>query len=321
MKAIFFERYGPPEVLQYGERPRPEPGADQVLIEVHAAAINPRDWLLREGRYQFRHLLGGFPIIPGSDVSGVVAAVGKNVRAFKPGDEVFAMQSMLGRMGGYAEYIAVRERCVARKPREITHAQAAAVPCAGLTSWQALLKNGGLQRGSRVVVVGAAGGVGHYAVQIARHFGAHVAAVCSTPNVEFVKALGAHEVVDYKQQKFNETLRDFDIVYDTIGRESLASCRKVLKPDGVYITTVPNGRTLAEAIGASLRRRLTRRGQRSSVILCEASGADLAAMAELLRDGRLRSEIDQVFPLKDAAEAQKKSRSFRTRGKLILAVR
>ncbi len=321
MKAIFFERYGAPEVLQYGERPKPEQRADQVLIEVHAAAINPRDWLLREGRYQFRHLLGGFPVIPGSDVSGVVVAAGRDVQRFKPGDEVFAMQGILGRMGAYAEYIAVKERCLAHKPKNISHAEAAAVPCAGLTSWQALLKNGQMQRGSKVVVVGASGGVGHYGVQIARHFGAHVIGVCSTANVDFVKSLGAHEVIDYKQQKFNEVLRDCDIVYDTIGRESLASCRKVLKPDGVYITTVPNGRTAAEWITTSLRRRVTGRGQRSSVILCEASGADLGEMGKLMSDGKLRSEIDQVFPLKDAADAQRKSRSFRTRGKLILAVK
>ncbi|MGH8529846.1 MAG: NAD(P)-dependent alcohol dehydrogenase [Nevskiales bacterium] len=321
MKAVFFEHYGPPEVLQYSERPRPEPRADQVLIEVHAVAVNPRDWLLREGRYQFRHLLGGFPIIPGSDVSGVIVATGKDVQGFRQGDEVFAMQSMLGRMGGYAEYVAVKEVCLARKPNNVTHAQAAAVPCAGLTSWQALLKNGKMKQGDKVVVVGASGGVGHYAVQIARHFGAHVIGVCSTANVEFVKSLGAHEVIDYKKEKFNERLRDCDIVYDTIGRESLATCAKVLNPNGVYITTIPNGRTAVEWLTTSLRHRLSQRGQRASVIMCEAAGADLAEMAALMNHGKLRSQIDQTFPLKDAIEAHRKSRSFRTRGKLVLTVK
>ncbi len=321
VKAVFFERYGPPEVLQYGERPKPAPRADQVLLEVHAVAVNPRDWLLREGRYQFRHLLGGFPITPGSDVSGVIVAVGKEVKSFKVGDEAFAMQSILGRMGGYAEYVAVREACLARKPTSVTHAQAAAVPCAGLTAWQALLKNGKMQKGHKVVVVGASGGVGHYAVQIARHFGAQVLGVCSTANVEFVKSLGAHEVVDYKKERFNDRLRDCDIVFDTIGRESLRSCARVLKPDGVYITTIPNGRTAVEWVATSLRHRLLRRGQRASVILCEASGADLAEMAALMNQGKLRSHIDQTFPLKDAIEAHRKSRSFRTRGKLVLTVK
>lgn len=319
MKAVFFERHGGPEVLVHGDRPTPRPAADQVLIEVRAAGVNPRDWMLRQGTYVGRPLVGRLPIIPGSDVSGVVVEAGERVRGFAVGDEVFAMQSQLASMGGYAQYMAVKASCVARKPSTVSHVDAAAVPVSALTAWQSLFGITRITPGDRVVVVGGAGGVGHYAVQLAHDAGAHVTAVCGTANADFVRSLGASEVVDYTRTRFTDVLRDQDVVFDTLGKESLHSCRNVLTKDGVYITTVPNLATIARWAQTSLTSRVLG-GQRASVVTVKARGQELGAIAELIAEGRLRSVVDTVYPLSEAAEAQRKSRTFRTRGKLILHV-
>jgi NADPH:quinone reductase-like Zn-dependent oxidoreductase len=292
-----------------------------VLVEVHAASVNPRDWLLREGRYVFRRLVGGFPVILGSDVSGVVAEVGPQVTRFRPGDQVFGMQSLLGRMGGYAEYVAIDESALTLKPPQVSHEEAAAVPCAGMTAQRALLLQGQLQAGMRVTIVGASGGVGSYAVQLARAAGAIVTAVTSTANVDFVKALGADQAVDYKQADFRALCRDQDIVFDTIGKENLAKCTAALSADGRYITTIPNARTLLEAAGSGILCLLGGVRQSSHVVLVKADGAALAKLAKLMEEGKLRSCIDSVYPLAEVRAAHAKSRSWRTRGKLILKVR
>ncbi|AEF40728.1 NADP-dependent oxidoreductase [Hoyosella subflava] len=320
MEAVYFERHGGPEVLRYGQRPTPRPGPNQVLIEVHAVGVNPRDWMLRQGTYVGRYLVGRPPIIPGSDVSGVVVEVGAKVEDFAVGDEVFSMQSQLGHMGGYAQYMAVNASCVALKPPAISHIEAAAVPVAGLTAWQSLFGIARISAGSKVVVVGASGGVGHYAVQLASHAGAHVTAVCSAANAEFVRGLGAAAVVDYTEERFTDVVSGQDLVFDTLGRESLDSCRNVLARDGLYITTVPNLATFARWAQTSLRSRVLG-GQRASVIAVKARGQELSALAELMAQGHIRSVVDSVYPLAEAAEAHRKSRTFRTRGKLVLQVR
>ncbi|WP_149359381.1 NADP-dependent oxidoreductase [Lolliginicoccus suaedae] len=320
MDAVYFEQHGGPEVLRYGPRPTPRPAPDQVLIEAHAVGVNPRDWMLRQGTYVGRPLVGRLPIIPGSDVSGVVAEVGEKVQGFTVGDEVFAMQSQLGHMGGYAQYMAVKASCVALKPKEISHVAAAAVPVAGLTAWQSLFGIARIGPGDKVVVVGASGGVGHYAVQLAHHAGAHVTAVCSTANADFVRGLGADEVIDYTTQQFTDVVSGQDLVFDTLGKESLDSCRDVLKRDGLYITTVPDLGTIARWAQTSLRSRILG-GQRASVITVKARGNELSELADLMVHGHLRSVVDSVYPLTDAAEAHRKSRTFRTRGKLVLQVR
>jgi len=201
MKAVYINKFGSRDVLVYGERPKPIPKSDAVLIKVHAACVNPRDWLLREGIYFGRYVVGQFPVILGSDVSGVVESVGSKVQRFKVGDEVYAMQSHLGKMGGYAEYISVIESAVGIKPSNMTHEEAAAVPVAALTGWQALIKDAKIKKGDKVLIIGASGGVGTYGVQIAKAFGASVTGVCSTANVELVKSLGADRVIDYKKEK------------------------------------------------------------------------------------------------------------------------
>ena len=322
MKAIYIEKFGGSELLQYGERPRPLPKPDQILVEVYSAALNPRDWLLREGRYVFRHLVRGFPIILGSDVSGVVVEVGSKTKKFKPGDRVFGMQTHLGRMGGYAQYIAIAESALARKPDSVSHDEAAAAPCAALTAYDSLVDIGRITAGSKVLIIGGSGGVGTYAVQIAKTFGATVTAVTSTRNVELVKSLGADRVVDYKTERIADVIQGQDIVFDTIGKESLSSCRSVLAPGGRYITTVPTGRGAADTLLSRLLRFVSGgRLPSCHVVLVRPDGKQLERVAALMEQRLVRSVIDSVYPLHEASKAQDKSRSWRTRGKLVLVVR
>ena len=322
MRAVFIERHGGPEVLVYGERPRPVPGRGQVLIEVHAASVNPRDWLLREGRYVFRRLAGGFPLILGSDVSGVVVETGPGVRRLAVGDEVFGMQTPLGRMGGYAELVAIAEKALARKPAEISHEEAAAFPCAGLTAYQSLRRIGRVGPGAKVSVLGASGGVGTYAVQFARALGAEVTAVTSHRNAELVRSLGAGTVVDYTRERFADAVRGQDLVLDAIGRDSLASCAPALAPGGRYVTTIPNLENARAALGSGALRLLSAgRAPSAHVVLARSDGRDLEAINGLLASGAVRSVIDTVFPLAETRAAHEKSRTWRTRGKLVLSVR
>ena len=317
MRAIFINRYGGTDVLEDGDLPRPVPKSGQVLIEVHAASVNPRDWLLREGRYVFRHLMRGFPLILGSDVSGVVVESGPNATRFRPGDAVFGMQTPLGRMGGYAEYVAIDERALAAKPANLSHEEAAAVPCAGLTAYGALVRIGRTAPGSRVAIIGASGGVGTYAIQLAKALGATVAAVTSAGNAALVRSLGAEQVIDYKTERYETLLRGQDLVLDAIGRESLKKCAPVLTPRGRYVTTIPNAATMSRALVS----RLLPMSRSSHVIFVRADGEDLRQIASWMAEGKVRSVIDAVYPLSDVRAAHERSRTWRTRGKLVLRVR
>lgn len=322
MKAVYIEKYGGVEVLQYGERPRPRLKRGQVLVEVHAASVNPRDWLLREGRYVFRKLTRGFPLILGSDISGVVVETGPGASLFTTGDTVFGMQTPLGGMGGYSEYIAISERALARKPENITHESAAAAPCAALTAYDVLLRICRMEPESNALIIGASGGVGTYAVQLAKLLGATVTAVTSTRNLAFVESLGADRVIDYKNERFSLIVRDQDLVFDTIGKESLASCAAVLAPGGRYVTTIPNWRTAGHAISTGLLRMASGgRTKSAHVVLVQANGSNLEIIASQLAKGQIRSVIDTIYPLSAVKAAHEKSRSWRTRGKLVLNVR
>jgi NADPH:quinone reductase-like Zn-dependent oxidoreductase len=316
MKAVYFERHGDPEVLQFGDRPLPRLGDDQVLIEVHAAAVNPRDWMLVAGTYIGGRLVGSPPIIPGSDVSGVVTGVGAKVTGFSVGDEVVAMQSIFGRMGAYAEFIAVKASCVAHKPAEVSHLHAAALPVAGLTAWQALFDLAKVGAGSTVTVVGASGGVGHYAVQLARWAGAAVTAVCGPTNQEFARDLGATLTINYREQDFTELVREQDLVFDAMGRSSIGAVTPTLGPHGFHITTIP---TVATVIAGVITR--LRGGRRVAPVLVQSRQADLSSLLELMAAGEIRSAIAGVYPLADAAEALRQSRTFHARGKIVLVVR
>jgi len=321
MKAVVVPRFGPSDVLELVDVPRPEPGPGDVLVEVHAAGVNPRDWLIRSGRYPFRALLPRFPFILGSDVSGVVAAVGGRVRDFRKGQEVYAMVPSSRGFGGYAEYVAVPADAVAPKPSNMSHAEAAGVPLAALTARQALLDDARLKPGQRVLILGASGGVGSYAVQIARSHGLEVTGVCSGRNLDFVRGLGAGRVIDYQTEPFLDTGEVYDAVFDVIGKESLKRCASVLTGGGVYVTTIPRPRMFRDSLLSRLRSLLPGERRKSRVVLVRSRGAELAELARLAEAGELVTHVDRVFPLAEAAAAHDASRTFRTRGKLVLAVR
>lgn len=317
MRAVFIRKFGSTEVLEVGEFPKPVPKSRQILIQVVAASVNPRDWMIRRGTYPLTFTLPRFPFVLGSDVAGVVAQVGKGVTQFKEGDEVYAMQPAFGGFGAYAEYMAVKGSAVGKKPKNMNFEEAAAVPCAGQTAWQALMNLGKLREGQKVTVIGASGSVGSFAVQIARFLGAGVTGVCSGRNADLVKSLGAEEVLDYRKVKFNEKVRGQDLVFDTLGKENLSSVFRVLKPRGIYISTVASRRHLWD----SLRTTIWPLGQKSKIIAVRARGSDLNRIGELIEAGEIRAVIDRVYPLEQVAEAHQYSQTFHTQGKLILKVR
>jgi NADPH:quinone reductase-like Zn-dependent oxidoreductase len=288
---------------------------------VYAAAINPRDWILRDGKYIFRFTLPRFPIILGSDFSGDVIVNGRGASRFRPGDCVFGMQPLTGGMGAFAEYVAVDEGAVALKPARIGHEEAAAIPCAGLTAWQAIHRIGRVQPGMRVTVCGASGGVGSYAVQFAKALGAHVTAVTSGPNVGMAKALGADAVVDYKTEDFTRVVTQQDVIFDAVGRNQFAECRKVLEPGARFVSTIPGPKIALESLLSQAVRLMTF-GQSPSahLALVRASGSDLARIAALMEEGKVRSQIDSIFPLSEIHAALTRSRTWHAKGKIVLRV-
>lgn len=315
MRAALLDRYSRPASLRIAHRPDPMPGPGQIRIAVRAAAVNPRDWLLCEGKYVFRHVVFGFPKIPGSDVAGVVDAVGMGVSNFKLGDEVVAMQTPLGQMGGFAERFVVNADAVGRKSKHMGFDAAAGLPVAGLTALQMLRDDGALKSGQTVAIIGASGGVGHYAVQIARQMGAHVIAVASAPNRDFVLELGAHRMVDRAEGDVVSAIGKVNVVIDAFGRGSLDTYRNALLPGGRYVTTVPNQRNTIDALATRFGR--ANRLQ-SRTTICKASGRDLNFLADLADAKVLRTHIGAIFPLASVNEALAMSRTFGVKGKLIL---
>jgi NADPH:quinone reductase-like Zn-dependent oxidoreductase len=319
MRAVYVEEVGVPATVLHGHRPVPRPGRRQVLIAVHAAGVNPRDHQLAEDRYAFRRLSGRLPTILGSDVSGVVVERGRDVTGFEVGDEVLAMQTTLGGMGGFAEYVAVHESAVARKPSALGHAEAAALPVAGLTAWQALADLGPLD-GARVTVVGATGGVGHLAVQLARGRGASVTAVCGPEKADVATSLGASRVVDYTSQQLGGVLdAPQDLVLDTVGTGDLRAYRNVLAFGGRHVTTVPSARACADWARSALVPR--RAGlPRSRLVLVQPKGRQLAHLAGLAASDDLDVLIHRQFPLAEAARALELSKRGHVTGKIVLTI-
>ncbi|MEO1366244.1 MAG: NAD(P)-dependent alcohol dehydrogenase [Acidobacteriota bacterium] len=315
MKAVQFSRYGGSDVLEDVDLPDPEPGAGQVVIRSRAASINPRDWMIRSGRYPFRFMLPKRPFVLGSDVAGVVEAVGEGVEHLRPGQAVAAMVPSSDGFGAYAERVAVRARSVVAKPESVSFESAAALPLAGLTALQALRDGGRMRTGHRVVVAGATGGVGHYGVQIARILGAsEVIGVCSAKNAELARELGCDLVIDYREERYEDRLGGVDLIFDAVGRTGFARARRALGRRGVYVSTVPGPRLLAEVI----RTRLWPWGQRAAFVAVRSSGEDLRELLGWMADGRLRSVVDRAEPLGQVRALHDHSRSFRTRGKNLI---
>ncbi|MFD8504731.1 NADP-dependent oxidoreductase [Streptomyces sp. NPDC059687] len=307
MRAVSQDVLGGPEVLKVVEVERPAPRTNEVLIRVRAAGLNPTDWKHRA--------TGGFlgkpPFVLGWDVSGVVEETGIGVATFKPGDEVFGLLSYPFGHGSHAEYVSAPARAFTHKPSSIDHVQAGALPLVSLTAWQALVETAGLQRGQKVLIHAAAGGVGHVAVQIAKARGAHVIGTASVGKHDFVRGLGADELIDYHDTDFAEAVRDVDVVLDTVGGDYVQRSLRTLRKGGILVTILPRGSKelagQAEALGV-----------RATEMLVDADRHGMRTVAELVEAGKLRATIAGTFPLAEAAKAHELGDTGRTTGKLVL---
>ncbi|MFH9424703.1 NADP-dependent oxidoreductase [Streptomyces sp. NPDC017529] len=315
MRAITQDSFGGPEVLHLTQVSRPEPLPTEVLVRVRSAGVNPIDWKTRSGG-GMAGVLGDPPFTVGWDVSGVVEEVGFGVHTVEVGDEVYGMPWFPRQAGAYGEYVTAPARQFARKPAALDHDHAAAVPLAALTAWQSLVDAARVEAGQRVLVHAAAGGVGHFAVQFAKHLGAHVIGTARTAKHDWLRSLGADELVDYTEERFEDAVRDVDVVIDLVGdeheRTSTRSLR-TLRPGGTLIA-VPSGVSpdLVEAARAQ--------GVRASGFLVEPDGAALARIGGLVDAGAVTVEVEDVLPLAEAAQAHRRGEEGRTRGKLVLRV-
>ncbi len=308
MKTVRIHEYGNADVLCLEEMPVPEIAADELLIKIHAASVNPIDWKVREGYLKDMHL-HHLPLTLGWDFSGTIEKMGNAVKGFRIGDDVYCRPA-LERDGSYAEYIEVKANEVALMPKSVTYDEAASIPLAGITAWEALINKAKIKNGQRVLVLAASGGVGSLAVQIAKSRGCYVIGTTSNVNVEFVKNLGANEVIDYMSQDFSEKLSDIDVVLDTIGGATRDKAFKVMRRGGIIVSTVGNpSPELAE-----------RYGVRVDSIFIGPNAHILNELRDLIDNGQVRPVVDKVFRLEDVKQAQNYSQSGKVRGKIVLEI-
>jgi NADPH:quinone reductase-like Zn-dependent oxidoreductase len=316
VKAIVYHRYGSPDVLECEEIEKPTPADDEVLIKVRAASVNPLDRHLMRGRPYVLRIVFGLrrPPRPGRDVAGQVEAVGKNVTKFRPGDDVFGACR-----GAFAEYACAPERALVIKPTSVTFEQAASAPVAGLTALQGLRDRGRIQPGQRVLINGAAGGVGTFAVQIARWLGADVTGVCSTRNVDMVRSIGADRVIDYTREDFTRGGQLYDLIFDCVGNHSPSACRRALKPAGICVMVGGPTRlriVLAHALEALV---LSRFGRRRLVpFLARIRREDLTILGDLMEAGTVKPVIDRRYRLTEVPQAIRYLEDGHVRGKLVI---
>lgn len=311
MKAAQINAYGGPEVLVlFSDAPKPQPGDGQVLVEVHAAGVNPFDWKLREG-YMKDAIPLKFPATLGGDVAGIVAELGNGVSGFEIGQPVYGQANAAGSQGSYAEFTTVKASSLTEKPGSIDYETAAAAPLTGVSTIQALIDHAKLKSGQKILIHGAAGGIGSFAIQLAKHIGAHVAATAASEDMEYVKSLGADEVIDYKTQDFTTMLKDFDVVFDTVGGETFTKSHQVLVKGGIIVTMAAQpDEALAKQYG------VTAIHQNSQV-----TPERLAKLTELLKQKVLTVHIDKVFSLEQAGAAQAYIQQGKHHGKVVLAVK
>jgi NADPH:quinone reductase-like Zn-dependent oxidoreductase len=333
MKAFVLERYGKKEALQSTELPVPALRDDEVLVEVHAAGVNLLDAKIRDGEFKLI-LPYRLPLILGHDVAGVVVKVGPRVRQFKPGDEVYARVDDF-RIGTFAEFVPVKEASLAFKPANLTMVEAASIPLVGLTAWQALVERAGLKKGQKVFIQAGSGGVGTFAIQLARHLGATVATTTSAGNTALVKGLGADVVVDYRTQDFEAALHDYDVVLHSQDGTALAKSLRVLQAGGqlISISGPPDpafGREIAASgflrlvmrlLSASVRRKAQGRGLGYSFLFMKANGAQLQEITRLIEGGAIRAVVDRVFPFDATNEALAYVQAGRAKGKVVIKVK
>lgn len=333
MKAFILDRYGGKVVLRAGETADPDVLEDEVLVQVHAAGMNLLDAKIRNGEFKLI-LPYRLPLILGHDVAGVVLRVGARVKGFKPGDEVYARPAD-HRIGTFAELIAVREGDLALKPKNLTMEEAASIPLVGLTAWQALVERGALARGQKVFIQAGSGGVGTFAIQLAKHLGATVATTTSTSNVALVRSLGADVVVDYKTEDFEAKLRDYDLVLHSQDGKALEKSQRVLRRGGLLVSlSGPPDPAFAKDIGApwfvkivagvlssGARRRARALGTTFSFLFMKGSGDQLRQIAALIEAGVIRPVVDKVFPFESTNEALGLVETGRARGKVVVKVK
>lgn len=304
MKAVRIHEFGGPEVLKYEDVPKPQPGPGEIRIRIIAAGVNPMDWKIRKG------LIGEVPLpmIMGLDVAGVVDSLGQGGVFFQPEEEVFAKVSIGD--GGYAEYTVVNSTQAAKKPGSTGFIESAAIPTAGLAAWQALFDIAGLKKGQSVLIHGAAGGVGTFAVQFARWKGAFVVATASGTNIEFLKSIGANVVINYTNQRFEDIVCNMDVVLDTVGGDTFERSWGVLKPGGFLVSTVAS---IPE--GAAEEHRV-----RAQTLMTRADGKELAQIAEIIDEMQVKPVVTTILPLSDAQKAHEMSETRHMRGKIVLLI-
>jgi len=333
MKAFILDAYKKKGALRFGDMPEPELRDNDVLVEIHAAGLNPLDSKIRDGAFK--------PILPyrppfilGHDMAGLVIRVGSKVRRFKPGDEVYA-RPRDGRIGTFAQSIAVDEADVALKPGNLSMEEAASIPLIGLTAWQALVEKGGLKKGQKVLIHAGSGGVGTFAIQLAKHLGAHVATTTSTANIALVKSLGADVVIDYKKQDFETLLSGYDLILNSLEGDTLRKSLSVLKPGGklISISGPPDPdfareqglnwvlRQVLRLLSASIRRRARRHNVSYAFLFMRANGDQLGKITTLIEDGIIRPVVDKVFPFEALNDAMTYLETGRAKGKVVVAMR
>ncbi len=305
MKAVRMHAYGGAEVLVYEDTPRPEPQSGEVLVQVYAAAINGIDWKIRDGELQ-RIFSFQLPMILGSDAAGVVAAVGECVSTWKVGQEVYGMMER-NRSGSFAEYAIAKADALAPKPKLLSYIEAASIPAVALTAWQALFDKGNLTEGQTVLIHGAAGGVGIFAVQLAKWKRAQVIATASASNADAVRALGADEVIDYRTTPFEQVVKGVDVVLDILGGDTRARSWQVLKPNGILVSTVPPQTQAPD-------------GLRGEMLMMQARGDQLLEINKLLSMGQLKTIVERVFPLNETTQALELNKTGHTHGKIVVQV-
>lgn len=333
MKAFIVDSYGGPDHVRAGETPDPDVGENDVLVQVHAAGVNPVDSKIRNG--EFKQILPNrLPLILGNEAAGVVVRIGSRVRRFKPGDKVYARPDK-GRIGTFAEFFAIAEDDVAQKPNGLTMEEAASIPLVGLTAWQALVERANLKKGQKVLIHAGSGGVGTFAIQLAKHLGAIVATTASAANLDLVKRLGADTAIDYRKDDFETLLKDYDVVLNSLGSETLDKSLRVLKPGGKLISiSGPPDPDFARDIGASwilrlamrllsyrIRRKSRRRHVRYSFLFSTASGDQLRQIGSLIDSGVIRPVVDRIFPFESTKEAMAYVETGRAKGKVVVKLR
>jgi NADPH:quinone reductase-like Zn-dependent oxidoreductase len=332
MKAFFIDRYGKQNGT-IGEVPDPAVGVHDVLIQVHATSVNPLDSKIRTGEFKLI-LPYTFPLVLGNDLAGVVVRTGSAVKRFKPGDEVYARPPE-DRIGTFAELIAVNENALALKPSNLDMAEAASVPLAALTAWQTLVETAQVKKGQKVLIHAGSGGVGTFAIQLAKHLGAFVATTTSTANVEWVKALGADVVIDYKQQDFANELRDFDVVLNSLSADVLEKSVKVLKPGGqlISLSGPPTAefaqeqglswmlRQVMRLLSSGIRRKARKHGVSYAFLFMRADGVQLQRITSLIEAGVIKPVIDRSFPFESTAEALRYVEQGRSKGKVTITIK